>query len=119
MYDKICVVCNKPFKAINSRYKTCSNKCRSVYDKQMSRIYSEAYRERRKFVPSHYEKVQKHCTLCNALLPHGGQKYCLKCLVNGYIRGERDFRRRCRRILYYRGYSAKDIWDEADCLNLV
>ena len=119
MYDKVCVICHKPFKAVNSRYKTCSTKCRIVYDKEQAKIYTEAYRGRRQFTSSRYVKVEKHCTICNALLPHGGQKYCLRCLVNGYIRGDREFSRKCQHMLYYRGYSVKDIWDEADCLNLV
>ena len=119
MYDKVCVVCDKPFKAINSRYKTCSAKCRIQYDKDMGKIYAEAYRNRRKFSTSQYIKVEKHCKICNALLPHGGQKYCLKCLVNGYIKGDKSFRRNCMHILQCRGYSVDDVREEAKVLNLV
>ena len=119
MYDKICVICNKPFKAINSRYKTCSVNCRIKYDHEMSRVYSEAYRHQRKFSTSHYVKVEKHCRICNALLPHGSQTYCLQCLVNGYIHGDNIFRRKCMHILSCRGYSVEDIREEAEVLNLV
>ena len=118
MHNKICVICNKPFTTINSRYKTCSPNCRDAYDKEYRRRYDK-YRRDAGLVPYYYVRVTKQCKLCDTRLPDGRQTYCLRCLVNGFVHGDTNFREKCRGLLNCRGYSVEDIWDEADVLNLV
>jgi predicted nucleic acid-binding Zn ribbon protein len=119
MYDKVCVICKQPFRAINPRYKTCSPDCHHEYDKIYNRIYGKSYRTRRKFNPSHYEKVQKHCKLCGDILPDGRQTYCLRCLINGFVHGDVNTRQKSMGILNCRGFSVDMIWQKAAELNLV
>lgn len=118
MHNKICVVCNKPFTTINSRYKTCSPKCSKIYNREYNRLYTRQ-KKVAGLLPNYYVKVEKRCEFCNALLPDGRQQYCESCLVKGYIHGNQSFRRKCQKILKCRGYSVQDIWHQADVLNLV
>jgi predicted nucleic acid-binding Zn ribbon protein len=118
VYNKICVICAKPFTTHNSHYKTCSPQCSVAYDKEYRKAYDK-YRRDAGLIPNRYVKVVRHCKLCNNRLPDGRQTYCLYCLVDGFVHGDKDFRKKCGGILNCRVYSVEDIWDEADCLNLL
>jgi len=47
-YDKICVVCKKPFYCKNRRIVCCSKKCALIRHRKQQRIASKNYRQRQK-----------------------------------------------------------------------
>ena len=119
MYDKTCIICGKPFKAKSSRYKTCSPLCHLENKKAYSRAYGVKYRQRRKFNPSHYQRVMKPCAVCGEPLQDSRQTTCLLCLVKMAISDNRVERRKAKANLNCRGYDVEAIMLEAENLGLL
>ena len=124
MYDKICVVCGKPFQAPNPRYIVCSDECRKVRSrylqhKKAKNRYEREKAHRQKYDRERYTPVVKFCHSCGDVLPDGRQTFCLRCLVNDFMHGDYEHRRSAYRRLALRGYTKVDIISEAESLNLV
>ncbi len=119
MYDKKCIVCGKSFKAKSPRYKTCSPKCHHENKKAYSRAYDVKYRQRRKFNPSHYQRVMKPCAICGEPLQDSRQTRCLPCLIKMALSCNPKERERARANLNCRGYDVEAIMLEAEKLGLL
>ena len=119
VYDKNCVICGKPFKAKSPRYKTCSPECHYKNELAYSRIYGQAYRKRRKFTSSHYQRVMTPCAVCGEPLHDSRQTTCLPCLVKMAMSDNRVERKKAKANLNCRGYDAEEIMLEAQKMGLL
>lgn len=72
----------------------------------------ELYMKRKK--PTH-----RRCTICGGLLDNGNQRYCLNCLLDNYINGEREERDHAFHCLTSRGYSSRTATIEAQRRGLI
>ena len=104
----ICKVCGKRFTAKRRNQVTCSTECSQLYLRHRY-IYDPEYRaQRKKRDKSHYVRKQKQCEICGNLLPDARQKFCIDCLLNMYLYGDK---RRAIKLLDNRGYDKSMIQD--------
>lgn len=72
----------------------------------------ELYMKRKK--PTH-----RRCAICGRFLDNGNQRYCLNCLLDNYINGEREERDHAAHCLQSRGYSTQAMIQEAQRRGLI
>lgn len=72
----------------------------------------ELYMKRKK--PTH-----RRCAICGGLLDHGNQTFCLNCLLDNYVNGEREEREHAYHCLISRGYSSQEALREAQRRGLI
>lgn len=61
----------------------------------------------------------RRCSICGDPLDHGNQKYCLGCLLDNYVNGNREERNHAFHCLTGRGYSSKEALHEAQRRGLI
>lgn len=61
----------------------------------------------------------RRCAICGGLLDHGNQTYCLNCLLDNYVNGEREERDHAYHCLTSRGYSTQEALREAQRRGLI
>ena len=117
-YEKVCPVCKKRFIAISTKHYLCSDACRKQHISESHKIYYSEYKNQvklKQYHKEHYIPVIKYCATCGDQLPHGKQKFCLKCLLNEYLHGD-SFKAYTR--LKNRGYTGQTIMQEIQRLGL-
>ena len=122
MYEKICKVCGKPFRAANPNYCLCSDECRKIRQTEHNHnahkkfVHTGRYKKYlHNYYKAHYKPTVHYCISCGDKLPDGRQRYCLKCLVKDYIENGSNA---AYRRLQLRGYIKPDILEEAVALGL-
>lgn len=107
-----CKICGKKFTARQSNYIICSPECRKVNMQQHSKNYydepAKVHIYNKRYYQKHRSLKLRSCLLCGSILPDARQKYCIDCILNMFLYGNRT---KAVHILSCRGYDVPMIQD--------